>query len=257
MTLCGKQDGFNASATNVRDYQYGTPNWRTELYDTCGKVLSLDSYITLVDSLPGYRNFTPELKTPPAQVPMPFKGYTQEQYAYDMIDRFVQRGIDPKRVWPQSFNPPDIWQWLEQFPQFGKQAVYLDEDGDTPATYATAVARLPQLKARGVNIISPPINYLLAIGGPNNKTIVPSAYAYAAKKAGLDIIAWTFERSGPLATVKARNEYYVCISNVHWFTRPLSLPLPPLSPSSCLSLDRSLSNFFPSLWEYSSAALQT
>ena len=45
-TLCGKQDGFNASAKNVQDYQYGTPNWRTELYDTCGTVITLDSYIT-------------------------------------------------------------------------------------------------------------------------------------------------------------------------------------------------------------------
>lgn len=38
LTLCGKQDGFNASATNPQDYQHGTPPWRTELYDTCGTV---------------------------------------------------------------------------------------------------------------------------------------------------------------------------------------------------------------------------
>ena len=30
--------------------------------------------------------------------------------------------------------------------------------------------------------------------------IVPSSYAKAAKAAGLDIITWTLERSGPLAT---------------------------------------------------------
>lgn len=46
LTLCGKQDGFNASATNVQDYQSGAPDWRTELYDSCGTVMTLDSYIT-------------------------------------------------------------------------------------------------------------------------------------------------------------------------------------------------------------------
>jgi glycerophosphoryl diester phosphodiesterase len=33
-----------------------------------------------------------------------------------------------------------------------------------------------------------------------SQTFVPSSYAAAAKAAGLDIITWTLERSGPLAT---------------------------------------------------------
>jgi glycerophosphoryl diester phosphodiesterase len=208
VTLCGKMDGFNASATTPQDYQYGTPPWRTELYDTCGTVMTLDSYIDLVDSLPGHRSFTPELKTPPAQVPMPFNGYTQQQYARDMVEAFIGRGIDPNRVWAQSFNPPDIFQWLAEFPEFGKQAVYLDESGDTPANYTAAVERLPSLKAQGVNIIAPPFNYLLTVGGPANDTIVPSSYATAANEAGLDIITWTLERSGPLADVAAEMDFY-------------------------------------------------
>lgn len=208
LTLCGKQDGFNASALTPEDYQHGTPPWRTELYDTCGTVMTLDSYITLVDSLPGYRNFTPELKTPPPQVPMPFNGYTQEQYARDMIETFIKRGIDADRVWAQSFNPPDIFQWLKEYPSYGKQAVYLDESGDTPDNYTAAVAALPGIKAKGVNIIAPPFNYLIQTGGPNNDTIVPAPYATAAKEAGLDIITWTFERSGPLAQVLADGDYY-------------------------------------------------
>jgi glycerophosphoryl diester phosphodiesterase len=208
MTLCGKMDGFNASATTPKDYQSGAPRFRTELYDTCGTLMSLDSYITLVDSLPGYRNFTPELKTPPAAVPMPFNGYTQEQYARDMIEAFIRRGIDPQRVWAQSFNPPDIFQWLAEYPQFGKQAVYLDESGEDPANYTSAVARLPSLQAQGVNLIAPPMQYLLTVGGPNNDTIIPSAYAIGAKAAGLDIITWTIERSGPLTRVAATKDYY-------------------------------------------------
>lgn len=38
--------------------------------------------------------------------------------------------------------------------------------------------------------------------------IVPSNYAITAKAAGLDIISWSFERSGPLATVGSRGDYY-------------------------------------------------
>jgi glycerophosphoryl diester phosphodiesterase len=172
--------------------------------------MTLNSYIDLVDSLPGYRNFTPELKSPPSDVPMPFNGYTQVQFARDMIETFIKKGIDADRVWPQSFNPPDIYQWIKEYPAFGKQAVFLDEDGDDAPgpNYTAAVARLPALKAKGVNIISPPIPYLLAYGDAKNTTIVPSSYAIAAKNAGLDIIAWSFERSVPLAMAKATDDYY-------------------------------------------------
>ena len=48
-----------------------------------------------------------------------------------------------------------------------------------------------------MNIIAPPIFMLLAVD--NNGKIVPSEYAKQAREAGLDIIAWSFERSGPLA----------------------------------------------------------
>ncbi|KAL5115224.1 hypothetical protein ACEQ8H_006898 [Pleosporales sp. CAS-2024a] len=209
-TLCGKQDGFNASATTPQAYQSGTPNWRTELYDTCGTVLTLDQYIDFVDAQPGYRKFTPELKTPP--FPMPFKGYTQQQYAQDFINAFRAKGIDPARVWPQSFTYDDIVYWLKNDHDFGRQAIYLQEY-DTPADLAAGMNNLSIARAAGVNIIGPSIPMLVS-PGPNN-TIVPSAYANAIKAHGFDIIAWTYERSGPLATVQARQEYYFSsIANV-------------------------------------------
>ena len=54
-----------------------------------------------------------------------------------------------------------------------------------------------ELVALGVNIVAPPIYMLLALEGekPDQK-IVPSAYARAARNAGLKIVAWTLERSG-------------------------------------------------------------
>ncbi len=213
LTLCSKMDGFNKSAVNVADYQHGIPTWRTELYDTCATVQTLESYIDLVDSLPGYRNFTPELKSGAddpvtAQYAKFPTGYTQEDYARQFAMTFINKGIDPARVWMQSFNPPDIFLWVKEFPEFGRQAVYLDESGDTPENYTAAVALLPSLKAQGVNIIAPPFNYLIMEAGPDNQSIVPAPYAIAAKAAGLDIITWTFERSGPLAGVKADADYY-------------------------------------------------
>ena len=52
------------------------------------------------------------------------------------------------------------------------------------------------------------MQYLLTVGGPDNNTIIPSAYADGARAAGLDIFTWTIERSGPLARVAATEDYY-------------------------------------------------
>jgi glycerophosphoryl diester phosphodiesterase len=164
LTLCSKMDGFNASATNVADYQHGIPTWRTELYDTCATVQTLESYLDLINSFPGYRNFTPELKSGAdddrtAQYAKYPAGYTQEDYARDFVKTFIRKGFDPARVWMQSFNPPDIYQWIAEFPEFGNHAVFLDESGDTPENYTAAVARLPSLKAKGVVSTSVPNLY--------------------------------------------------------------------------------------------------
>lgn len=83
----------------------GTPYFRTDLYATCGTLVTHDEYIDLVDGWD--LKFTPELKTP--EVEMPFDGYTQEQYAQDMIDAYKKRDIDASRIWPQSFLPDDIF----------------------------------------------------------------------------------------------------------------------------------------------------
>ena len=51
------------------------------------------------------------------------------------------------------------------------------------------------IKDKGINFIAPPQQMLVAVEA--NK-YVPSKYAVAAKAAGMKIITWTFERSGPL-----------------------------------------------------------
>jgi glycerophosphoryl diester phosphodiesterase len=198
-TLCAKMDGTpNPNATSVADY-LKTPVFRTDLYATCGTLMTHVDSIKLIDSY-GLQ-FTPECKTP--SVKMPFNGYTQEQFAQDIINDYKKMGISPSRVWPQSFLPADIYYWIKAEPKFGKQAVYLDERVDTPEGYLNATASLPQLAKDGVKIVAPAFFALTKLDSKNK--IVPSEYAIAAKKAGLDIITWSFERSG---TLSGGGDYY-------------------------------------------------
>src|SRR5688572_13674844 len=59
-SLCGKMDASNPKATTVAEYLGGTADWRTDLYSTCGTLLTHRESIELFDDL-GLK-FTPELK---------------------------------------------------------------------------------------------------------------------------------------------------------------------------------------------------
>lgn len=208
-SLCAKMDGFNATATSPQDFLHGTPNWRTDLYATCGTVMSLKEHISLVTALG--LNHSPELKTP--QVPMPFQGdYTQEKFAQQMIDTFKQARVSSKIVYPQSFLYDDILYWLKKEPAFGKQSMYLDSNGDLPGTLPNAVANLTNYARDGVEFVAPPMNYLVKA---ENGKIVPSEYAKKAKELGLKIITWSLERSGPIALVHQNGDsYYKTIQEI-------------------------------------------
>lgn len=193
-TLCGKMDASNPKATTVAEYLGGTPNFRTDLYASCGTLVTHAESIALISSMD--RKFTPELKAP--SVAMPFQGdYTQEMYAQQLVNEYKAAGVSPRKVWPQSFNVNDVVYWLQHEPRFGKQGVYLDDRVDAAGGYDLAVASMADIRAKGVNIIAPPMWALVTSEGGK---IVPSSYAKAAKGAGLDIITWTLERSGLLAT---------------------------------------------------------
>jgi glycerophosphoryl diester phosphodiesterase len=199
-SLCGKMDGFNPLGTNTTLYMEGTPPFRTDLYATCGTLMTHKEYIAFIDSFG--LDFTAEAKTP--KVKLPFNGLTQEGFLQKIIDEYKEAGIHPSRVYPQSFSLDDIFYWIKAEPAFGKQAVALDEQVDTPAGYANSTAQLPALAKRGVKIVAPAFFALTKLDASGK--IVPSEYAIAAKKAGLDIIAWSFERSGFLN--KGGDYYY-------------------------------------------------
>ena len=194
-SLCGKMDGFDPKATTVEQYMAGTPNFRTDLYATCGTLMTHAESIQLFRSLG--TKLTPELKAP--SVPMPFHGtFTEEAYAQAMIDEYHAAGISPRDVFAQSFNLDDVLYWLEREPDFGEQAVFLDERVDATDGYEPAVASLPDLARSGVRIVAPPTWALVELDAASR--IVPSRYARAAKAAGLQLTTWTLERSGPLAS---------------------------------------------------------
>ncbi|MDR4516501.1 MAG: glycerophosphodiester phosphodiesterase [Nitrosomonas sp.] len=194
-SLKGKMDASNPRATTVSEYMKGTADWRTDLYATRGTLLTHKESIALFKEL-GVK-MTPELKSP--SVPMPFDGFSQEDYAQKMIDEYKEAGVRASRVYVQSFNLGDILYWIQNEPDFGNQAVYLDGRYDDPAfdhrNPATWSPTMEQLVTDGVQIIAPPMWMLLEI---EDGEIVPSRYAKAAKDSGLDIITWTFERDGPL-----------------------------------------------------------
>jgi glycerophosphoryl diester phosphodiesterase len=190
-TLRGKMDGANPNAKTAADYMNGTPSFRTDTYAGNGKVLTHKEFIDLTKKL--NVKMTPELKE--ALVPMPFNGFTQEMYAQKMINEYKQAGVSPDRVFPQSFNKNDIFYWIAHEPAFGEQAVALEDLNDA-AQVDAAMARLPELVAKGVQIVAPPTWSLVTLDA--NKKIVPSEYAKAIKASGLKIITWTLERSGLL-----------------------------------------------------------
>lgn len=207
-TLRGKMDGFNPKARTAQEFVAGTPAWRTDLYSgpTSGTLLSHKESIALFKRL-GVK-MTPELKE--ASVPMPFEGFTQQQYAQKMIDEYKQAGVKPSHVFPQSFNEQDILYWIGNEPMFAKQAVFLDA--------AETVKDLPSLdklndyKRKGVKIVAPPLFALLTL---EDGKLAASAYAKNAKKAGLDIITWSLERSGVMALDKGGWYYQSVSAGIH------------------------------------------
>ena len=210
LTLEGKMDGANPQATTVDEYMQGTPSWRTDLYATSGTLMTHKQSIELFTALDV--KMTPELKSP--QVSMPFDGMTQQQYAQKMLDEYTQLDVPSNRVYPQSFNLDDVKYWINNNPDFANQSVYLDgrdsEAGFDPSNPDTWQPSMEELVTDGVKILAPPIWMMLSIN--NNNDIVPSQYAINAKAAGLELIAWSLERSGPLN--EGGGYYYQSIADV-------------------------------------------
>jgi glycerophosphoryl diester phosphodiesterase len=207
-TLRGKMDAFNPMARTVQEFMGGTANWRTDLYSgpTSGTLMTHDDSIALFKKL-GVK-MTPELKA--ASVAMPFEGFTQEAYAQKMLDAYKAANVPASQVFAQSFNKNDILYWIRNEPAFGKQAVFLDSA--EKATDLPDLEKLISYKNEGIQIVAPPIFALL---DAKDDKLVASAYARNARQAGLNIIAWSLERSGVMATGKGGWYYQTVAQAIH------------------------------------------
>ena len=199
-TLEPKMDSFDAAATTPEEAQGGVAGWRTTMFEGDTTLMTHAESIELFRSMGA--KFTPELKS--ASVEMPHDGFTQEDYAQKLVDEYKAAGVPPSDVWLQSFNLDDVLYWIENEPEFGAQAVYLDDryeafdedEGEIdPMDASTFQPTMQELHDQGVRYIAPPLWMLMTA---ENGEIVPSVYAEEAKAAGLNIIAWTAERSGQL-----------------------------------------------------------
>jgi len=206
-TLKGKMDASNPKAKTVEAFVDATPSWRTDLYSGSATLMTHKESIALFKALDV--KMTPELKSP--SVSMPYHdSFTQKKYASKMIAEYKEMGVSPCKVFAQSFNYHDILHWVNNEPEFGKQAVYLDgraygETAEDQALFANFDPNdettwgdrdMQNLCKAGVKYIAPPMWVLLTLDSGNN--IVPSAYAKAAQASGINIITWTLERSGLL-----------------------------------------------------------
>lgn len=197
-TLCAKMDSAgDVDAETAEGYVFGgTADWRTDLYQYgCQEVPTHKESIEIIGA--GNGKFTPELKSP--EVEMPFNGFSQEDYAMKMIQEYIDAGVPPADVWPQSFNVDDVLFWIAST-DFGDQAVALDGDYSKPDEELSAY--LTMLDDAGVKYVAPPMWRLVE---PNPDScdydqydMQPSLYARTVKaETSLKIITWTLNRTGP------------------------------------------------------------
>jgi glycerophosphoryl diester phosphodiesterase len=192
-TLRGKVDSFDPAAQTVEAFVAPARPARSDL----GAGVERGTLLTHAESIALFQRLgvrmTPELKAP--SVELPFNGLTRERLAQKLVDEYRAAGVRPSDVLPQSFDRRDVEYWIRNEPEFGAQAVLLD-DTALPAG-APRARRLRRYERAGINIWAAPLFVLLDLDAQGR--IVPSRAARAARAAGLDIIAWTLERSGNLA----------------------------------------------------------
>lgn len=195
LSLCAVMEGYDEKADNPEQFLRGGPNWRTQLHARCERPMSHAQSIALIDEHD--RMMTPELKAP--EVEMPFNDFSRADFADAIVEAYVGANIAPERVFLQSFHLEDIQHWLTHWPQFARQAVWLDGrytlDGFDPNNADSWQLSMDELFDMGVRYLGPPLWMLVRV---EDGRIAPSKYAKHAEAAGLKLIAWTVERSGPL-----------------------------------------------------------
>eukprot|EP00581_Thalassiosira_minuscula_P014785 CAMPEP_0183721236 /NCGR_PEP_ID=MMETSP0737-20130205/13576_1 /TAXON_ID=385413 /ORGANISM="Thalassiosira miniscula, Strain CCMP1093" /LENGTH=553 /DNA_ID=CAMNT_0025951209 /DNA_START=75 /DNA_END=1736 /DNA_ORIENTATION=+ len=220
--MCARMASSNKYAKTPEQYVgHPPPAYRTTLYShDCPRIQSHADFRQVVDANGG--SMIAEFK----MLDYDFTATHSNLMLDDNDDRISTRGqfidrvlaeynrTNPKsRVYPQSFVWEDLYYVIDNHPTFGTHTIALDKNLDT-LQYTQEELRyyLSPLVDHGVTAIAPTIFMLLDID-PTTKDIVPSRYAEVASELGLDMIAWTFERSDALANSRS-SWYYSKLSEV-------------------------------------------
>ncbi len=186
-TLRGKVDELDPAAQTVEAFVDPRRAPRPDL----GVGLARGTLLSHAESIALFKRLRvrmiPELKEP-----VDWGGFTREQLAQRLIDEYRAAGVAPSDVFPQSFERGSVDYWIANEPEYGRQAVLLDN-----VAFAPRAGRLRSYKAAGINFWGPALPGVLAVD--DDGRIVPSRAARAARAAGLEIVTWTLERSGNLA----------------------------------------------------------
>ncbi len=186
-TLEARMDAADPTATTVADYLDATPAYRTDLYANGERLMSHDESLRLFREL-GVA-MTPELKS---SAPDDRETASDRQArARELLSAYQRAGISPRNVRLQSFDLDDLRVWREADRDFGARAIWLVE-GATAET--STAAALDALYAEGLRTIGAPVAMLLRLDDEGE--LRASDFAIRARAAGLDLIAWTLERSG-------------------------------------------------------------
>ena len=120
--------------------------------------------------------------------------YTREMFLAQVLEDYT--GIDPNRVFFQGFKWKDLYHVANT--PFSVNTFALDKNWRSLAFSKHRLQTYFQpLVDNGVTAIAPSISMLLEVDKENN--LVPTLYAKVAKELGLDIVAWTMERSDALS----------------------------------------------------------
>ncbi|KAJ8599173.1 hypothetical protein CTAYLR_008565 [Chrysophaeum taylorii] len=176
--LAGKCDG-TCCTTDITLEEFKSLSGTNDR--SCGTLLSHRESIELIKS--AGRSFAPELKK--------YRGpLDYDHLRRKLVDEYVAAGVDSSLVQLQSFDRNDVDFWIREYPQFGSRAVLLDSSKcDGSMAGCPQISNFSAWKASGINYYAPSYRSLL---GHDNR---PSDLAIAAKRAGLEIIAWTIESS--------------------------------------------------------------
>ena len=192
-TLCARPDVANPQARTVAEYLAPLNSPVVEAPNECGTVMSHRDSIELIRKLG--TKFVPELKRP--EVPMPFWGFSQQDYADKMLAEYRQLAVPEDQVNPQSFNIEDVKHWIENHPDYADQAIWLVPR--ERQLIPPSLAELKKLQAAGLQIIAPPIPMLVT--QTSNGQVAATDFARSVKASGLKIITWTFESARATAAV--------------------------------------------------------